>query len=52
MDGAKYVGMDVHKDTTSIAVLSAAGKLLMESTLETKTNTILEFISGLPGEVH
>jgi transposase len=52
MDSAKYVGMDVHKETTSIAVLSAAGKLLMECTLETKANTIVEFISGLPGEVH
>ena len=30
MDNAKYIGMDVHKETISIAVLNAAGKLVME----------------------
>jgi transposase len=52
MEGTKYVGFDVHKDTISVAVMNAAGKLIMESILETKTSTILEFISGLRGDVH
>ena len=29
MDNAKYIGMDVHKETISIAVLNAAGKSVM-----------------------
>ena len=31
----KYVGMDVHKSTISIAVLNADGKLVMQSVIET-----------------
>jgi hypothetical protein len=36
MDSAKYIGMDVHRETISIAVLNSSGKLMMESILETK----------------
>jgi transposase len=52
MDNIKFVGMDVHKDAISIAVMNSAGKLIMESIIETKANTILEFIQGLRGNVH
>jgi len=31
MTDVKYIGMDVHKETISIAVMNNAGKLLMES---------------------
>jgi hypothetical protein len=31
MDSVKYIGMDVHKDTISIAVLNSSGKLVMKS---------------------
>jgi len=31
MDSAKYIGMDVHKETISIAVRNSCGKLVMES---------------------
>jgi hypothetical protein len=31
MDSAKYIGMDVHKETISIAVRNSSGKLMMES---------------------
>jgi transposase len=48
----KYIGMDVHKETISIAVLNHAGKLVMESIIETKAVTILQFIQGLRGELH
>ena len=44
MDNRKYIGMDVHKEAIAIAVLNAAGKLVMESIIETKANTILEFL--------
>jgi transposase len=41
--------MDVHQASISIAVRSGTGKLLMESIIETKAATILEFIGGLRG---
>ena len=47
----KYVGMDVHKQTISIAVRNAAGKIVMECVIETKASTILQFFDGLRGEV-
>src|SRR5664279_3225105 len=48
----KYIGLDVHKDATSIAVLNGVGKLVMESIIETKAATLLEFLHGLRGELH
>jgi transposase len=52
MDSTKYIGLDVHKETISIAVLNLSGKLVMESILETKASTVLEFIRGLRGSLH
>ena len=52
MTSSKYIGMDVHKESMSIAVRNAAGKIVMESVIETKANMILEFIDGLRGDVH
>ncbi|MGA9472221.1 MAG: transposase, partial [Terriglobales bacterium] len=52
MDKTKYVGMDVHKETISIAVVDSTGKLVKEVILETKANAILEFILGLRRNVH
>jgi len=49
MNDAKYIGLDVHQATISVAILDSAGKLVMEAILETKTSTILEFIHGLRG---
>src|SRR5262250_2568086 len=49
MNQEKYIGLDVHTATISVAVKNAEGKLLMESVLETKARTILEFIQGLRG---
>ena len=45
----KYIGMDVHKEAIVIAVLNGSGKLIMETILETKASSILEFIHGLRG---
>jgi transposase len=52
MGSEKYVGLDVHKDTISIAVMNSAGKLIMESIIETKAITILQFFQGLHGDVY
>jgi transposase len=43
--------MDVHKESISIAVRNAAGKVVMECVIETKASTILQFIDGLRGDV-
>jgi len=43
--------MDVHKESISIAVRNAAGKIVMECVIETKANTILQFFDGLRGDV-
>src|SRR5260370_804820 len=49
MSQEKYIGMDVHQASISVAVMDARGKLIMECLLETKAATILEFIQGLRG---
>jgi hypothetical protein len=36
MNSEKYIGLDVHQATISVAVLDSTGKLIMESILETK----------------
>jgi len=43
--------MDVHKESISIAVMNAAGKIVMECVIETKASTILQFIGGLRGDL-
>jgi transposase len=48
----KYIGLDVHKEAIAIAVLNGAGKLVMESIVETKSSTVLDFLHGLRGELH
>jgi hypothetical protein len=52
MNDAKYIGLDVHQATLSVAVLDFAGKLVMEGILETKAETILQFLRGLRGRLH
>jgi transposase len=52
MNDDKYIGLDVHQATISVAVLDSAGKLVMEAILETKAETILQFIHGLRGSLH
>src|ERR1700686_3338274 len=43
--------MDVPQISTSIAVIDAAGKLLMECIIETKAATVLEFVQGIRGSL-
>jgi transposase len=49
MSQEKYIGMDVHQATVSVAVMDSQGKLIMECILETKAATILEFMQGVHG---
>jgi transposase len=49
---AKYIGLDVHQATTAAAVVDDRGKLVMESILETKASTLLDFLHGLRDELH
>jgi transposase len=52
MNHTKYVGLDVHKASISIAVLDADGKLLSEAIIKTEASTITDFFKGLTGSVH
>ena len=52
MTSSKYIGMDVHKESISIAVRNDAGKIVMECVIETKASMILQFIDGMHGGVH
>lgn len=48
----KYVGLDVHQATISVAVLNAEGKLLTQSVVETRSSAILDLLHGLRGTLH
>jgi transposase len=49
---SKYVGMDVHQSTISVAVMDATGRILMECVLRTEAATILQFVQGLRGSIY
>src|SRR5689334_19914586 len=51
MSNEKYIGLDVHQATISVAVMDSQGKVVMESILETKACTLLEFFAGLRGSL-
>src|SRR5258705_4975450 len=52
MTSTKYIGLDVHKESISIAVMNAAGKIVMECVIETKASILLQFLHGLRGDWH
>lgn len=51
MSSEKYIGLDVHQATIWVAVMDSQGKVVMESILETKASTLLEFFAGLRGSL-
>src|SRR6516225_4097132 len=51
MTSVKYIGLDVHNESISICVRKSVGKVVMESVIETKASTILQFIDGLRGDL-
>jgi hypothetical protein len=52
MTSTEYIGLDVRKESISIAVLNSTGKVVMECVIETKASTLLQFIHGLRGDLH
>jgi hypothetical protein len=52
MQGIRYIGLDVHRDTISAAVLDREGKLMMQSVLATRAAAILDFLDGIKGTLH
>src|SRR5258708_25869138 len=52
MTSTKYIGMDLHTESISMAVRNSVGKVVMESVIETKASMILQFIEGLRGDLH
>ena len=52
MNKFKYIGMDVHQSSISIAILDAAGKLVTEATVKTETAAIVDFFRGLRGTLY
>jgi len=52
MNDAKYIGLDVHQATISVAVRYSTEKLVLEAVLETKSETILQFLRGVRGSLH
>lgn len=51
MNENKYVGLDVHQSSIVAAVHNHQGKCVMESIIETKGETILDFIRSISGSV-
>ena len=52
MNSIKYVGLDVHQSTISVAVLDGEGKLVMQCVLATQARAIVDFFAGLRGTLH
>jgi transposase len=52
MTDTKYVAMDVHKASVSIGVRDAAGKMVSRAVVETKAQTLKDYVRGLSGTVH
>src|SRR5512143_309607 len=52
MKPPEYIGMDVHKATTVVAVLNSVGKVVAEAIIETKGSTILDFLKSRRGTLH
>jgi transposase len=51
MNNCKYVGMDVHKTITVIAVIDAAGKIVSRAQVKTQADALRDFFRGLSGSV-
>jgi hypothetical protein len=51
MTSVKYIGMDVHKESISIAVRNSVGKVVMECVIETKASgTAARFLPSIAGK--
>jgi transposase len=48
----RYIGLDVHAQTTTLAVMSAKGKRVAEKVAETHGTLLVETIGAIAGELH
>jgi transposase len=48
----RYIGLDVHAQTTTLVVMSAKGKHLVEKVLETHGKLLVETIASIAGDLH
>jgi transposase len=48
----RYVGLDAHAETCTLAVLGPSGRRLTSRVVETNGRALLEAIRGIPGRVH
>ena len=48
----RYVGLDAHAKTCTLAVLSRSGKRLRSMVVETNGRALVEAVKGVSGDVH
>ncbi len=48
----RYLGLDVHRDSTTVVVLSATGKRVRREVVETNGQALVGFLRGLAGRLH
>lgn len=48
----RYLGMDVHAASCTVAVLSASGKLLRRDVIETNGRALIQHLREIPGRLH
>jgi hypothetical protein len=48
----KYVAMDVHKASVVAGVRDEGGKMIGQAVVETKAQTIRDYVRGLSGTIH
>jgi len=48
----RYIGLDVHAQTTTFAIMSAKGKRLAEKVVETHGQLLLEALAAVAGDLH
>jgi len=52
MESVKYIGLDVHQSTISVAVVNGEGKLTMQSVIATRASAVVDLLKGLRGMLH
>jgi transposase len=48
----RYLGMDAHAASCTLAILSATGKLMRQDVVETNGGALIRYLRGIPGNLH
>lgn len=48
----RYIGIDVHDESCTLAIMNQAGKLLREARVETNGEVLTDFVRGIAGRKH